>query len=855
MCKGMWAGGTIPHVFVRCLVVRAFWEWWVQELADQSPLNVTEEEDAAILLGDFIKVDRSRLVDLVAVETIHAAVLWALWTLRSERCRQGTSPPLQAYKERALENVRTALMADLHRSRRKEAESYVTKDEKAALAVELAAMTDPMERRARKDEQKLAWKLRMKREKKRRREEVNKMTATVAKVQECRAEVLAQPDDKAKWDKVLGYLEVLSKAWMEERQASWSQDVALSAMRSGLRDFAHEIVTHIGGEVKHLRDDVGKFCEGAIQGAKAVAAVEGEARPLAYLDDILVFSKTLKEHQGHLRQVLEKLREANFKINAKKCEWAKTQVLYLGHVLDGDGIKPEDSKIAAIRDWPTPRTLTELRSFLGRANYYRKFVRNFSTIVAPLRRLLKKEAIWQWDKDSMSALKKLKRALIEYPVLKVADPSFPFVVTTDVSQYGIGAVLQQDDGNGYRPVEFMSARMPYNVFGPEIKTEEIYRTHIQDIILNSIDGFNATVFAYGQTSSGKTFTMRGGAAESGIIPLAVQDVFVNSESGTDREYLIRVAYMEIYNEEINDLLAPESKKLQVHESPERGFFVAGLREEIVTNPERVLELMEIGERNRHFGETNMNQNSSRSHTIFRMVIESRDQLVDEQLSGPPLGSSDAVRVATLNLVDLAGSERITKTGSGGERMKEGTFINKSLHVLGKVINKLSEGSDRLGLHIPYRESSLTRILQPALGGNSKTAIICNVTPSAIHIEETKTTLQFASRAKKVTNCAQVNEVLTDAAVLKRQAHEIEDLKKKLQAVNSAEINKQIQLLRNQLLKAELEAERMALELEEQKAENERKIKEQQQKIRNLSSMVINSASDGHQEKRANRVSV
>ncbi|GBG59838.1 hypothetical protein CBR_g66641 [Chara braunii] len=155
---------------------------------------------------------------------------------------------------------------------------------------------------------------------------------------------------------------------------------------------------------------------------------------VVYLYDILVFSRTLQEHQGHLRQVLEKLREANFKINAKKCDWEKTQVLYLGHVLDGDGVKPEDSKIAAIRDWPTPRTLTELRSFLGLANYYRKFVRNFSTIVAPLR----KETIWKWDKDCTSAMKKLKQALIENPFLKVADPSLPFVVTTDASQYGIG---------------------------------------------------------------------------------------------------------------------------------------------------------------------------------------------------------------------------------------------------------------------------------------------------------------------------------------------------------------------------------------------------------------------------------
>ncbi|GBG73564.1 hypothetical protein CBR_g16907 [Chara braunii] len=181
-----------------------------------------------------------------------------------------------------------------------------------------------------------------------------------------------------------------------------------------------------------------------------------------------------REERGERGAVLEKLREANFKINAKKCEWAKTQVLYLGHVLDGDGIKPEDSTIAAIRDWPTPRTLTELRSFLGLANYYRKFVRNFSTIAAPLRRLQKKEAIWQWDKDCTSALKKLKRALIEYPVLKVADPSLPFVVTTDASQYGIGAVLQQDDGNGYRPVEFMSTRMPCEKVAASTYEREIY---------------------------------------------------------------------------------------------------------------------------------------------------------------------------------------------------------------------------------------------------------------------------------------------------------------------------------------------------------------------------------------------
>ncbi|GBG92168.1 hypothetical protein CBR_g54520 [Chara braunii] len=738
-------------------------------------------------------------------------------------------------EEAKLEKKISEWIANLWLGEDEEAQMYVPQDERDASASALAIIEDPLERQEAEEEKKLEWKLRMKREKKRRREEVNRLTAEVAKVRDCRREVQAQANLSAKMDKMLGYLEVLSEAWMEERQANWGHDVALSVMRLGFQDFALDTVTHVGGEVRWLRENVGKFCEGAIESVKAVAAVESEARPhkepvklkfpdayggkkeenfdnweasvnsywrsaralkgvmddlvavpnhgvtepqlvqlfyrvmpeplrghffdksqqtdiiydvlsrevvlfesksmpvstfwhkdldkgkkwkgrtisgqvrakdhmiltlkeggidevsysqiewglededntvgqgrsyaavavggrpqgrgggqgqrgqamggrgpgaqgvggqgnrqvggrgqgpppncqgpcrspqrrggrpsqggwhpglphgssspfrapvlfvpkkegelrmcidyrglnaitvknveplpriddlldrvqgckylskidlksgyhqievhpddqyktafrtryghyefivmpfgltnapttfqrcmnalfrpwldrfvLVYLDDILVFSRTLQEHQGHLRQVLEKLGEANFKINAKKCEWVKTHVLYLGHVLDGDGIKPEDSKIAAIRDWPTPCTLTELRSFLGLANYYRKFVRNFFTIAAPWRRLLKKEAIWQWDKDWTSALKRLKRALIEYHVLKVEDPSLPFVITTDASQYGIGVVLRQDDDNGYRPVEFMSARMPSEKVVTSTYERELY---------------------------------------------------------------------------------------------------------------------------------------------------------------------------------------------------------------------------------------------------------------------------------------------------------------------------------------------------------------------------------------------
>ncbi|EEF52244.1 ATP binding protein, putative [Ricinus communis] len=373
-----------------------------------------------------------------------------------------------------------------------------------------------------------------------------------------------------------------------------------------------------------------------------------------------------------------------------------------------------------------------------------------------------------------------------------------------------------------------------HVFDESCTNAKIYELLTKDIIHAAVDGFNGTAFAYGQTSSGKTFTMNGSENDPGIIHRAVKDIFNKIEMTCNREFLIRVSYMEIYNEEINDLFAVENQKLQIHESLERGIFVAGLREEIVNNAEQVLNLMASGEVNRHFGETNMNARSSRSHTIFRMVIESKGK---ETNSSTDYASRDAIRVSVLNLVDLAGSERIAKTGAGGVRLKEGKHINKSLMALGNVINKLSDGSKA---HIPYRDSKLTRILQPALGGNAKTSIICTIAPEEVHIEETKGTLQFASRAKRITNCAQVNEILTDAALLKRQKLEIEELRKKLQGSRAEVLEQEILKLRNDMLKYELEREKLEMQLEEERKshkERDQCIREQQMKIDNLSNCV------------------
>nr|XP_045084866.1 kinesin-like protein KIN-7I isoform X2 [Aegilops tauschii subsp. strangulata] len=379
------------------------------------------------------------------------------------------------------------------------------------------------------------------------------------------------------------------------------------------------------------------------------------------------------------------------------------------------------------------------------------------------------------------------------------------------------------------------------IFGEDCHTADVYGARTKHIVDSAVQGFNGTVFAYGQTNSGKTYTMRGSANEPGIIPLAVHDLFRTIQQHMDREFLVRMSYMEIYNEEINDLLVPEHRKLQIHENYERGIYVAGLSEEIVTCPEQVLKFVSFGESHRHIGETNMNVYSSRSHTIFRMVIESRDKADDSDTD-----SCDAVRVSVLNLVDLAGSERAAKTGAEGVRLKEGSHINKSLMTLGTVIKKLSEGIKGQGGHVPYRDSKLTRILQPALGGNANTAIICNITLAQVHADETKSSLQFASRALRVTNCAEINEILTDAALLKRQRKEIEELRAKLKNSQSEHLDEDVLHLRNTLLQSELEKERIALELEEErkaKEQREKRLLQQAKKIENLSSLVLNSERD------------
>ncbi|XP_010287226.1 PREDICTED: centromere-associated protein E, partial [Phaethon lepturus] len=356
------------------------------------------------------------------------------------------------------------------------------------------------------------------------------------------------------------------------------------------------------------------------------------------------------------------------------------------------------------------------------------------------------------------------------------------------------------------------------VFHSTDNTQQLYEGVAVPIIQSAVQGYNGTIFAYGQTASGKTYTMMGNEDSVGIIPKAIQHVFKVICEIPDREFLLRVSYMEIYNETITDLLCDIRKKkpLGIREDVNRNTYVEDLIEEVVVAPEQVMEWIRKGEKNRHYGETKMNEHSSRSHTIFRMIIESRER------SDPANASCDgAVMVSHLNLVDLAGSERASQTGSEGVRLKEGCNINRSLFILGQVIKKLCD--DPSGF-INYRDSKLTRILQNSLGGNAKTVIICTITP--VSFDETLSTLQFANTAKRMKNTPKVNEVLDDDALLKRYRKEILDLKKQLEEVSS---KTQIHAMEKDQL-AQLLEEKNSLQ------------KVQEDRIRNLTEMLVTSAS-------------
>eukprot|EP00873_Tetraselmis_striata_P013296 jgi/Tetstr1/433560/TSEL_022827.t1 len=321
------------------------------------------------------------------------------------------------------------------------------------------------------------------------------------------------------------------------------------------------------------------------------------------------------------------------------------------------------------------------------------------------------------------------------------------------------------------------------VLGSEATNETVYGVVAKGVVDNIPLGINGTVFAYGVTSSGKTHTMHGSPHDPGIVARALSQLFRIIHADGSRDYLVRLSYVEIYNEVVHDLLDPSRQHLRVVEDRARGHVVDGAHEEVLLDSEHALLLVAKGEAHRKVSATAYNQRSSRSHTLVRVTLESNMSLSEAPSAGEPgddycapAGAGFSTRRSTLNLIDLAGSET-AKMQQTKMQAREGGYINRSLLTLSTVIARLSDGS---ALPIPYRDSKLTRLLQSSLSGaGASTCIVCTVTPAGLQAEETHNTLKFASRAKLVKIEVHRQERFEAHELVRRYQQEVHDLRQQL----------------------------------------------------------------------------
>ncbi|XP_063378735.1 kinesin-like protein KIF18A isoform X2 [Cydia fagiglandana] len=307
-----------------------------------------------------------------------------------------------------------------------------------------------------------------------------------------------------------------------------------------------------------------------------------------------------------------------------------------------------------------------------------------------------------------------------------------------------------------------------NVCGQTATNKDIFELTTKDVLASLMEGYNCSVFVYGATGAGKTFTMIGSKENPGITYLTMEHLFYTIHSfEKEREFDIGVSYIEVYNENVFDLLKPSKTPLQLREDSKYGVMVAGMTLENINTARELLNMLENGNKNRTQHPTDANAESSRSHAVFQVYIKMRYK------------TSGQARVVKLSMIDLAGSERASATGCSGERFKEGANINRSLLSLGNCINKLADGSS----YIPYRDSKLTRLLKDSLGGNCKTVMIANISPAAASYEDTYNTLKYAARANKIQLSIKKNVVDGDMK-LSQYVKTVEELKRKVKELEA-----------------------------------------------------------------------
>lgn len=419
-----------------------------------------------------------------------------------------------------------------------------------------------------------------------------------------------------------------------------------------------------------------------------------------------------------------------------------------------------------------------------------------------------------------------------------------------------------------------------HVYDQQCTQSAVYENTAKAVVESSLEGYNATIFAYGQTGTGKTYTMEGfnsgsgSVEERGIIPRAIEQIFCHIQSNISARmrFLVRASYLQIYNESISDLLKPERNNLTIREDKKRGVFVEGLSEWVVRSPEEIYGLMERGGAMRATGSTKMNEVSSRSHAVFIIIAEqSKTSYVDargveipaeeftamanayqaRQSGGkaalknangtmalhPKLESMirQSFKVGKLNLVDLAGSERVRLSGATGQRLEESKKINQSLSALGNVIAALTDARGRQ--HIPYRDSKLTRILEDSLGGNCKTTMMAMISPALEAITESLSTLKFANRAKSIKNEARVNEDLDQKSLLRKYERELKRLRAELDEKSRNVVDKRRLLELDEQRRRAEEDKMAAIRALEERSREFMKEKEEKKKLEQRISML------------------
>ena len=375
------------------------------------------------------------------------------------------------------------------------------------------------------------------------------------------------------------------------------------------------------------------------------------------------------------------------------------------------------------------------------------------------------------------------------PLMREKDSSLPFRSVASVSEdkttislieylgFEFDEALKQkeiiDNPSNFLP-------HPYtfdHIFDMDSTQEDVYKISAVPAVESLISGFNSTIFAYGQTGTGKTYTMEGFSYDylspkKGLIPRAIENIFkyIENNSNSNTTFIIRVTYLQIYNESIDDLLKSEKKHLTIRENHKKGIYVEGLSEWAVCSPNDIYALLEKGAQNRTKAHTNMNDVSSRSHAVFTIILEQMKSFKGKK----------KFKCGKLNMVDLAGSERVKLSGASGKQLDESRRINKSLSALGNVINALTDPKIK---HIPYRDSKLTRLLQNSLGGNCKTSMIAMISPYDGSFNESISTLNFAKRAKSIRIKAHINEEVNQNALLSQYENELNRLRKELEEKN------------------------------------------------------------------------